>query len=650
MRRKSDIYRVNAIVLSFLLSAVSGTFHFAVAQSSYPAILKVPVTFYDFHSDSSNPEFEISPPGSAVKTGMVAGTLDMDKKPALGTSPFFNRRIDRWFRPWSAGDFTIYNYYGENEDSGEFHASRFDRYSNFATGLITLSHDTSFKNTVIQDTLEFRYVQGSAGMYEYNNDNFFPLDGRGFGAEGREHNYSFTMELHWTFTMVPGLAFNFTGDDDVWAFVNNKQVLDIGGIHRPEWGSFSVDNISGLVPNQQYSFDLFYAERHVTGSNIRISTNIIAPPSDLRVYDNPNPPSGNNQPVTEINNVKTGKAITVYGHVFDSAGVWRPEFDSLITWRVESGVVQLSSNRGSSVTLTADEPLGGSEFVIVATFKDPANSSLPASEARVTVRMAKGSTDDPPQEPVEDHLDIVLDSLAGRAKETGFTTFSFPLEEHTQELYVVVRDPKGNFIRFAELASWQSSNTQVVTLSPISGLKTVITKGPDGLGHQALIIVNESGLKPDSLTVLWRGNERQAVVPNPFVPGKVDIKTVLPQSVLNNFTPVIEAAGTPYITLVGIQTAEQLRVFQHGSTESLPLQVNDSYGEVKVYDAVGNLIRSDLRLVAARNKLTYGVAWNGTNRSGRVVGTGAYLMVITAVSEQGRSYSIKEKIGVKNKR
>ena len=88
MQRGSGSLRVKTGSLVFLFFVVFGSFPAAVAQSSYPQTLKVPVTFYDFHSDSSNPEFEISPPGSAVKTGMVAGTLDAERKPTLGPSPF----------------------------------------------------------------------------------------------------------------------------------------------------------------------------------------------------------------------------------------------------------------------------------------------------------------------------------------------------------------------------------------------------------------------------------------------------------------------------------------------------------------------------------------------------------------------------------
>jgi hypothetical protein len=82
-------------------------------------------------------------------------------------------------------------------------------------GVGTLSHDTSFINFVIYDSLKFELQPD--GMYQFRDDDFFPLDGRGFGEEWNyhcqdssevgDHNYAFTMELNWKFVMREGLVF-----------------------------------------------------------------------------------------------------------------------------------------------------------------------------------------------------------------------------------------------------------------------------------------------------------------------------------------------------------------------------------------------------------------------------------------------------------
>ena len=86
------------------------------------------------------------------------------------------------------------------------------------------------------------------------------------------------------------MTFNFEGDDDVWAFINNRLVMDIGGIHPTAIDSINVDSL-GLTNNKKYSFDFFYCERHVTGSDIRITTNIIAPPPPTDLIYSTNPAS-----------------------------------------------------------------------------------------------------------------------------------------------------------------------------------------------------------------------------------------------------------------------------------------------------------------------------------------------------------------------
>src|SRR5665647_3400003 len=148
----------------------------------YPATISVPVTYYDFHSDRTNPEFEPRHLGQ-LRTGMVASTLGADGKPTLGLTPYLNYGIKYWFKSWedgAKGDFSIPGYsptakYKQawyvrdtvwNADSTpvlnpdgtvKMEEGDLKEYSQIVTyvGPKTVNYDTAFKNIVIHDSLQF---------------------------------------------------------------------------------------------------------------------------------------------------------------------------------------------------------------------------------------------------------------------------------------------------------------------------------------------------------------------------------------------------------------------------------------------------------------------------------------------------------------
>jgi fibro-slime domain-containing protein len=116
-------------------------------------------------------------------------------------------------------------------------------------------------------------TEGAPGIYTYSNGAFFPIDGLGYGDQGNAHNYHFTLETHTTFTYAPGQTFSFTGDDDVWVYIDNELVIDLGGVHGAMSASVSLDTL-GLTAGNTYDFDFYFAERHTTASSMTITTSI----------------------------------------------------------------------------------------------------------------------------------------------------------------------------------------------------------------------------------------------------------------------------------------------------------------------------------------------------------------------------------------
>ncbi len=114
-------------------------------------------------------------------------------------------------------------------------------------------------------------------VYTFRDLDFFPIDGRLLGNQGREHNYHFTVELHTTFVYEGGEHLTFEGDDDLWVFVNGYRVIDLGGVHGVETETADFDAIAGaagLVRGQVYSLDIFYAERHTVDAHFTLSTTV----------------------------------------------------------------------------------------------------------------------------------------------------------------------------------------------------------------------------------------------------------------------------------------------------------------------------------------------------------------------------------------
>lgn len=130
-------------------------------------------------------------------------------------------------------------------------------------------------NQAFQVQLPVMRTMGGDLLFDSNA--FFPLDGLGFGNQGRAHNFHFTTLIRSSFTYRGGERFTFRGDDDVWIFVNRRLALDLGGLHPAVQGVIDFDREAsrlGLVRGQTYRFDVFHAERHTTESNFRMQTSI----------------------------------------------------------------------------------------------------------------------------------------------------------------------------------------------------------------------------------------------------------------------------------------------------------------------------------------------------------------------------------------
>jgi fibro-slime domain-containing protein len=238
--------------------------------------------FLERTDPGGHPDFEREPDYSfGHYVGNIAAGLGADGKPVFTGE---GRKVRNQWRD-SQGRAICHLLY--DEERGD----TYGRYGSVDTGGIESaeSFDKWYRDVLgvnMSQPLALTLVRQPGGSYVFDDKQdpcyqdlggFFPIEDQLLGNPGGfpDRNFHFTFELHGVFTYDAGgnQFFKFTGDDDVWVFINDQLVIDLGGVHGALDQYVDLTRL-GLADGETYPIDFFFAERHRTQSNFRIETTL----------------------------------------------------------------------------------------------------------------------------------------------------------------------------------------------------------------------------------------------------------------------------------------------------------------------------------------------------------------------------------------
>lgn len=297
------------IAAAGLAAALAST---ASAQSSggagdqyanLPSSIKLTGVIRDFQERSvtnGHPDFELNPSGGFGHfQGIVKDELDKDGKPVFNSAGY--KTNTNWkdvkgrnvMKPRSYMNALPGDTAGALASTTGGQITSGDRFVQWFRDVPGVNMSKSLEITLNR--------RANSNVYTFDDKTdpvfkslggFFPINGQLYGNSANESkNFHFTFDLvtEFVYKKGSGQVFTFTGDDDVWVYVDGKLVIDIGGIHSAVSQTIELDRLNWLKDGETYKLNFFFAERHRTQSNCRIDTTMqlrtVDPPATTAVFD-----------------------------------------------------------------------------------------------------------------------------------------------------------------------------------------------------------------------------------------------------------------------------------------------------------------------------------------------------------------------------
>ena len=195
---------------------------------------------------------------TAAVQGLVYNQLGSDGQllaaDGITELPYFSKKLAD---EWKCGNNSLMKYYEgyqfpfkvttyENSDVKKY---SYDSESDYA---VRLSEDSNEKKLVAVNTTDkTQNTDETAGYYPFNIVGESNRDNVNYGF-GTKFTIPFTVNENGTINGQEdgeAITFSFTGDDDVWVFLDGHLVLDMGGAHGKAEGTIDFKNLTATVKN-----------------------------------------------------------------------------------------------------------------------------------------------------------------------------------------------------------------------------------------------------------------------------------------------------------------------------------------------------------------------------------------------------------------
>ena len=230
---------------------------------------------------------------NSVTSGIVKSNLGEDGYPVLSKDDVSLNNLfnGKWSQTREKAE-GLNHLFSYNSTTGEYSYNSDTNYAYYNT-----STANSEKNFIVYNKPDYHGAQGKG-----SSGSFMPFSSLGDRTD--ENMFAFGMKVSFNF-MQPkdgringnDMIFSFSGDDDVWVFVDGKLVLDLGGVHERASGTINFNtgavtvndsnntNLNTIFENKfsdysTHTLAFFYLERGRGDANCSLKFNLPPVPTN----------------------------------------------------------------------------------------------------------------------------------------------------------------------------------------------------------------------------------------------------------------------------------------------------------------------------------------------------------------------------------